>query len=131
MKFRTINEKTPFTKAVIKMVKRIPKGKVATYGQIAKISGNAGGSRGVAWILHACAKKYKLPWQRVINSKGKISFDKRSKEFKLQKSLLQKEGILFDQESVLNFKKVQWSKKNAPRKKIPASISVMPKMFRD
>ena len=135
MAFKKVNENTPFSKAVLKMVAKIPKGKVATYGQIAKISGNSGGSRGVAWILHACSKKYKLPWQRVINSQGKISFDKFSKEYKTQKKLLENEGIHFSEAGVVNFKKYQWSKKNAPKKTIPASISggmvakVKPKMF--
>lgn len=135
MAFKKVNESTPFTKAVLKMVKKIPRGKVASYGQIAKISGNPGGSRGVAWILHACAKKYKLPWQRVINSQGKISFDKSTKEYKLQKQLLEKEGILFSEAGVVNFKKFQWAKKTAPKKKISASISGTvsskpePKMF--
>jgi methylated-DNA-protein-cysteine methyltransferase-like protein len=139
MAFKKVNENTPFTKAVLKMIKKIPRGKVASYGQIAKISGNAGGSRGVAWILHACSKKYKLPWQRVINSQGKISFDKFSKEYKIQKKLLEKEGIYFSETGTVNFKKFQWSKKNAPKIKISASISesktsgdvskVKPKMF--
>ena len=135
MAFKKVNENTPFTKAVLKMIKKIPRGKVASYGQIAKISGNAGGSRGVAWILHACSKKHKLPWQRVINSQGKISFDKFSKEYKTQKKLLEKEGIHFSETGTVNFKKFQWSKKNAPKRKISASISsgdvskVKPKMF--
>jgi methylated-DNA-protein-cysteine methyltransferase-like protein len=133
-RFRKVNENTPFTKAVLKMVKKIPRGKVATYGQIAKISGNAGGSRGVAWILHACAKKYKLPWQRVINSQGKISFPKLTKEYKTQKRLLEKEGIQFSDAGTVNFKKFQWSKKTAPpKKRSPASggavSKVKPKMF--
>lgn len=132
MAFKKVNENTPFTKAVIKMVKKIPRGKIATYGQIAKISGNSGGSRGVAWILHACSKKHKLPWQRVINSQGKISFHKFTKEYKTQKKLLEKEGVQFSDAGTVNFKKFQWGKKNAPKKKIPASISVVkPKMFGD
>ncbi|AZZ36429.1 DNA methyltransferase [Bdellovibrio sp. qaytius] len=135
MAFKKVNENTPFSKAVIKMVAKIPKGKIATYGQIAKISGNAGGSRGVAWILHACSKKYKLPWQRVINSQGKISFDKSTKEYKNQKNLLIKEGIQFSDTGTVNLKTFQWGKKTAPKRKIPASISgasvskVKPKMF--
>ena len=131
MAFKKINENTPFSKAVIKMVSKIPKGKIATYGQIAKISGNAGGSRGVAWILHACSKKYKLPWQRVINSQGKISFDKTTKEYKNQKNLLLKEGIQFSEAGTVNFAKFRWSKNNAPKRKIPASIygGDRPKLF--
>lgn len=142
MAFKKVNENTPFCIAVIKMVKKIPKGKIATYGQIAKISGNPGGSRGVAWILHACAKKYKLPWQRVINSQGKISFDKTTKEYRTQKNLLQKEGIQFSDSGTVNFKTFQWSKKTAPpnrrlsstKQKTSAKIlngaaKIQPKMF--
>lgn len=123
MAFKKVNENTPFSKAVIKMVSKIPKGKIATYGQIAKISGNAGGSRGVAWILHACSKKYKLPWQRVINSQGKISFDKSTKEYRNQKNLLQKEGVQFSETGTVSLKTFQWSKKNAPKRKIAATIT--------
>ncbi|MES2803442.1 MAG: MGMT family protein [Bdellovibrionota bacterium] len=129
MAFKKVNENTPFTKAVIKMVLKIPRGKIATYGQIAKISGNPGGSRGVAWILHACAKKYKLPWQRVINSQGKISFDKTTKEYRNQKNLLQKEGIQFSDTGTVNFKTFQWSQKTAPRKKKTAQSKKQPQMF--
>lgn len=95
MAFKKVNENTPFSKAVIKMVSKIPKGKVATYGQIAKISGNAGGSRGVAWILHACSKKYKLPWQRVINSQGKISARISGGDSDTGKSVAKKQPKMF------------------------------------
>ena len=84
---------TPFTKKVISLIQKIPKGKVATYGQIAKLAGQPGAARQVGWVLNSCTRKYKLPWQRVINSKGQISFKKDTQEYADQKRLLQAEGV--------------------------------------
>ncbi|MHA1457965.1 MAG: MGMT family protein [Promethearchaeota archaeon] len=61
-----------FTQEVIKIIKNIPKGKVLTYGMIAKLAGNPRAARQVSWILHSSSKKYDLPWHRVINSKVKF-----------------------------------------------------------
>ena len=77
-----------FTKKVLVQIKSIPSGKVATYKQIAELAGKPQGSRGVAWILHSCSTRYKLPWHRVLNSKGKISFDRATHNYKKQKRLL-------------------------------------------
>lgn len=84
---------TPFTKKVIELIQKIPKGNVATYGQIAKAAGRDGAARQVGWILNSCTKKYKLPWQRVINSQGRISFKRDSQEFADQKRILENEGV--------------------------------------
>ncbi|MDZ4676716.1 MAG: MGMT family protein [Oligoflexia bacterium] len=99
---------TDFTKQVIKMIKKIPKGKVATYGQIAKLSGKPHGARGVSWILHSCSKSHNLPWHRVINSKGKISFHWSTPDFLRQKRILYKEGIKFLTEDQIDLVKYQW-----------------------
>lgn len=63
---------TPFTKNVIDIIRTIPKGKVMTYGQIARLAGNPRAARQVARILHSMSGKYHLPWHRVVNSKGQI-----------------------------------------------------------
>lgn len=65
-----------FTKKIIQHIRKIPEGEVATYKQIAELAGKPQGSRGVAWVLHSSSIAYKLPWHRVLNSQGKISFDK-------------------------------------------------------
>ncbi len=96
-----------FTQSVIKIIKRIPKGKVTTYGNIAILAGNPRSARQVSWILHSSSKKYDLPWHRVINSKGLIamkSFDGKN----TQKELLEKEGIEFISDFKVNLKKFQW-----------------------
>jgi methylated-DNA-protein-cysteine methyltransferase-like protein len=58
-----MDEMTPFSKMVIRLIKKIPRGNVASYGQIAALAGNPRGSRGVSWILHSCSRSHKLPWQ--------------------------------------------------------------------
>ena len=81
-----------FTKTVIHIIKHIPKGKVLTYGHIARLAGNPRAARQVSWILHSSSKKYRLPWHRVISSNGAISIKSvDGKSF--QKHLLQQEGI--------------------------------------
>lgn len=116
-------EPSEFSKKVIALIQKIPKGNVATYGQIAKLAGKPQGSRGVAWILNSSSGAYKLPWQRVLNSKGMISFPVGSASFKKQKKLLIGEGIEFDKNNVIDMKQFQWKKqatvreaaKNKPR----------------
>ncbi len=81
-----------FTERVIQLIQEIPSGNVMTYGQIAKIAGNPRAARQVAWILSRSSDKYKLPWHRVINSKGKISLT-GTHGFS-QKDLLEQEGVV-------------------------------------
>ncbi|MBL7665242.1 MAG: MGMT family protein [Bacteriovoracaceae bacterium] len=99
---------TDFTKNVIRLIKRIPKGKVATYGQLAKLAGKPQGSRGVAWILHSSSHTQALPWHRVVNSKGCISFPAETESFIKQKARLERERIKFDNKDKISLKKFQW-----------------------
>lgn len=118
-------ELSPFSKNVLSWIKKIPKGKVATYKQIAILSGKEQGSRGVAWILNSCSRKYKLPWHRVLSSQGKISFDPRSHNFREQKRRLNAEGVEVETDGNLNLDKFQW-KKFPPK---PRRKRGQPKMF--
>lgn len=102
---------SPFTKKVLKQIQSIPMGQVATYKQIAALAGKPQGSRGVSWILHSCSTTYKLPWHRVLNSQGKISFEKNSHNFRQQKRKLESEGVELNSEGQLNLKKFQWKKR--------------------
>ena len=114
-----------FTKKVLQQIKSIPQGHVATYKQIAELAGKPQGSRGVAWILHSCSTTYKLPWHRVLSSKGQISFDPNSSQFRQQKKRLQDEGVLLTSDGKLSLAKYQW-KKRVRKAKSPAN---QPKMF--
>lgn len=99
---------TPFAAKVIRLIHAVPRGRVATYGQIAKAAGKPHASRAVGWILHACARSYRLPWQRILNSKGAISFHPGTQEYATQKYLLRKEGVEFSSEHGLDLKIYQW-----------------------
>lgn len=83
-------------------VKRIPKGRVATYGQIAALAGV--GPRQVGYALHAL-KDDRVPWQRVINAKGEISerFDAAH-----QRERLEAEGITFDARGRVDLARFRW-----------------------
>ena len=101
---------TEFTKKVIALIKKIPKGKVATYAQIARLAENPHAVRGVVWILHSSSGTQDLPWHRVINSKGRISFPEMSEPWIKQKKLLEREGILFQEGGIIDLKVFQWPK---------------------
>ena len=86
--------------AIWRTVKQIPKGKVATYGDVAKLSGLPGQQRLVGYALHNLPPDSKVPWQRVINAQGKISLRKRTGGYKRQKHLLEEEGVVFIDDAV-------------------------------
>lgn len=79
--------------SILQTLASIPYGNVATYGQIAKLSGYPGYSRYVGTVLRNLPSESTLPWHRVINSRGCISFAKDSDGYQRQLSLLEKEGI--------------------------------------
>ena len=97
-----------FYDRVVKFIKSIPAGKVATYGQIADYAGNRRAAREVAYILHSSSEKEGLPWQRVINSKGMISLPKGSASADSQKALLDMEGVEFDERERVDFEQYAW-----------------------
>ncbi len=97
---------SPFFQKIYKIIRRIPKGKVATYGQIAALAGNPRAARTVGWALHSAGDD-SLPWHRVINGRGQSSFPVAGKR-KLQRALLEKEGILFEEENRVNLDVFQW-----------------------
>jgi methylated-DNA-protein-cysteine methyltransferase-like protein len=96
-----------FYERVVGFIKSIPPGKVATYGQIAEYAGNPRAAREVAYILHSSSEKEDLPWQRVINSKGRISL-KPGHGYELQKRLLEDEGVVFNEEDRIDFGCFLW-----------------------
>lgn len=81
-------------------VRQIPKGSVATYGEVAAESGLPGQPRLVGYALHRLPAGSDVPWHRVINSQGRILFSPASRVFKEQRRLLQKEGVVFAGEAV-------------------------------
>lgn len=98
-------------KKIYKVIEKIPKGKVATYGQIAGLAGLSGHARQVGYALHALPNSRHVPWHRVINAKGEIS--KRAEPFfeGLQRHLLEEEGITFNSKDRVSLKDFGWRSK--------------------
>jgi len=91
-----------FTEAVRDIIRGIPRGKVASYGQVAAAAGFPGRARQVSWILSRDSRKYNLPWQRVVNASGKISL--KGDNGDIQQALLKKEGVLFSSTGKISMK---------------------------
>jgi len=98
---------TEFTGRIVETIKGIPVGRVATYGQIAAMSGNSRGARQVSWTLRTQTAKHDLPWQRVISSQGKISL--QGDGGLIQADLLRSEGVEVDGTGKINLKKYGWN----------------------
>lgn len=97
----------PFCASVREWIAAIPRGKVATYGQIACLAGKPWGARQVSWILHSQSEKYRLPWQRVIGANGRISLPLNGGFFE-QRRLLRREGVKVDDRGGVDLKKFLW-----------------------
>jgi len=89
------------------VVRRIPRGRVATYGQVATLAGLPGHARQVGYALHALPKATAVPWQRVVNAAGAISLRPMSGGIS-QRMLLEKEGVRFDARDRVALLRFRW-----------------------
>lgn len=107
-----------FNIIVWKIVLQIPRGQVATYGQIASMipppdevdppTYDRWSAQWVGSAMHATPSGKEIPWQRVINSQGKISLPEGSQEALLQRHLLEEEGVQFDEKERIDFEQFGW-----------------------
>jgi len=91
---------------IYRLVRRIPKGRVVSYGQVARMVGPPCSARTVGWALASLRTHHvspPVPWQRVINAKGSVSTGL------FQQKLLEEEGVLFDERGKTDFKQFGWS----------------------
>ena len=91
---------------VWKLVKRIPKGRVMTYGQISEHLGRRLSARAVGWAMSGCPKD--VPWWRVVNAQGMCSTEALVEPPGLQRRLLMKEGIRFDARGRIQLEALRW-----------------------
>lgn len=89
------------------VVRRIPRGRVATYGQVATLAGLTNAARQVGYALHGLSVSTVLPWHRVINSAGRISLRPESGGIE-QRFRLLKEGVLVDAAGRIPLRRYQW-----------------------
>jgi methylated-DNA-protein-cysteine methyltransferase related protein len=96
-----------FTFKAKRLIKQVPRGKVATYGQVAALAGSPLGARQVVRVLHSSSRKDNLPWHRIINGTGRISLPPGG-GYEEQKALLLQEGISFDSTDRIDLDLFQW-----------------------
>jgi methylated-DNA-protein-cysteine methyltransferase-like protein len=99
---------TNFFEDVYRIVRMIPLGQVATYGQIAAYLGNPRAARTVGWALHSMPGGKDIPWHRVINSRGRISPSRGGPRAAQQRAMLEDEGIIFDESGGIHLRSFQW-----------------------
>ncbi len=112
-----MKSKKSFNELALAIVKKIPRGKVLTYGQVAAIAGSPRASRIVGGILFRLGPHSKIPWHRVINRSGGVSTYRIGFGEK-QKGLLMAEGFKFSKSDKIELKKYQWMIPESMIKKI-------------
>lgn len=93
---------------IYRAVRRIPRGRVATYGQIAEIAGLEGHARQVGYALNVLPSRSKVPWHRVINARGEISRRSGGDSHELQRHMLEREGVEFDADGRVSLRRFRW-----------------------
>ena len=97
-----------FFDRVYGVVRRIPAGRVSTYGHVAALCGKPRAARTVGWALHALPEESDVPWQRVVNHRGGISVWKVGVPVELQRALLEDEGIEFRLDGTVDLERWGW-----------------------
>jgi methylated-DNA-protein-cysteine methyltransferase related protein len=101
---------TSFFDQVYAVVRQIPPGKVASYGQVAALLGHPRAARTVGWALAALREheEQDVPWQRVINAQGRISIRNMEHAPEEQQLLLEAEGVEFSDRGLIDWKRYGW-----------------------
>lgn len=97
------------------VVRRIPEGSVATYGQVARLAGMPGHARQVGYALHALGAPSRIPWHRVVNRLGGISLRRLPGPEITQRKRLEREGVAFDARGRVSLAQHLWRPAVRPR----------------
>lgn len=95
---------------VYAVVRRVPRGRVATYGQVARLAGLVNGARQAGYALHALRPHTAVPWHRVLNAAGRISLGDVAGSV-TQRLLLEREGVRFDAAGRVDLSRFQWKER--------------------
>lgn len=97
-----------FFERVYKVTRKIPYGKVTSYGEIAKFLGAARSARMVGWAMNAAHNDETVPAHRVVNKQGLLTGKHHFDGTNLMQQLLESEGIIIKDNKIMNFKEVYW-----------------------
>ena len=100
-----------FTRKVWRMVSRCPRGKIVSYGGVAALLGHPRAARGVGHALSVLPDGTDVPWWRVVNRNGEISARGAIHAVRLQRALLESEGVKFDRRGRIDWKRFGWNGK--------------------
>jgi methylated-DNA-protein-cysteine methyltransferase-like protein len=103
-----VSDPAPGYRAIYRVVRQIPRGMVATYGQIATLAGFPRQPRRVGYALHALPRGSDVPWQRVINAQGEVSERSTPGAEGLQRAALESEGVVFDSRGRVDLERFRW-----------------------
>lgn len=92
---------------IYEVVRRIPRGRVATYGQVAREAGLGGQARLAGYALHNLPEGSDVPWHRVVNARGRIALDDSRGGASIQRALLEAEGVTFDRHNSISLQRYQ------------------------
>lgn len=97
-----------FFEEVYEIVRKIPRGKVSTYGDIARMLGQPGKAKVVGWALHSNPYSGDVPCHRVINRKGELSRNFAFGGMEIQRRMLEEEGIVFNKDGTIDLNRYLW-----------------------
>ncbi len=96
-----------FHARVYAVVRQVPDGRVTTYGDVATVLGSPRVARHVGWALAALSDD-SVPWHRVINAQGRLSYRGDTERGELQRTLLEAEGVVFDARERVDLRALRW-----------------------
>jgi methylated-DNA-protein-cysteine methyltransferase-like protein len=98
-----------FFRRIYAVVSRVPRGRVATYGQVARLAGLSGQARLVGYALAALPDGSRLPWHRVVNARGEISLRSGGSPYDhVQRARLERERVRFDGRGRISLERFRW-----------------------
>jgi methylated-DNA-protein-cysteine methyltransferase-like protein len=103
-----MRRRSPLHARILAVVRRIPRGRVATYGQVARLAGIGPHPRLVGYALAALAEASDVPWHRVVNAHGRVSPRATPGADSLQRALLEREGVAFDARGRIDLARRSW-----------------------
>lgn len=98
------------------VVRRIPRGRVASYGQVARVAGLASHARLVGYAMAALPDGTNVPWYRVVNAEGRVSPRATRGADSLQRALLEREGVRFDAQGRIELTRFGWRPRDRARR---------------
>jgi methylated-DNA-protein-cysteine methyltransferase-like protein len=97
-----------FTARVWRLVRKVPRGRIVSYGGVAALLGSPRAARGVGGALAALPSDTDVPWWRVVNSSGEISGKAADHRPRIQRMLLEREGVKFSRGGRIDWKVFGW-----------------------